>query len=149
METAQSHQKLAEAAIGKLYEQTQGLEAVVRDQDRRVIIEELKSARAEIDGAIKSLQALKRAANARTTLWTLAVGAIAATNALLVAWWFLPKPAEIAALREELASNIAILDRRGTRADLRRCGAGRICVRVDLKAPRYGEHSDYLVIRGY
>lgn len=129
METAESHQKLAEAAIGRLTEHTRGLDAVVR-----------------------SLQTLKRAANARTTLWTLGCGAIAVTCALLVAWWFLPKPAEIAALRaerDELASNIALLDRYGARADLRRCGAGRVCVRVDLKAPRYGDRSDYLVIWGY
>ncbi len=108
--------------------------------------------RAEVQGAISSLQALKRAANTRTTLWTLAVGAIAMTSALLVAWWFLPRPVEIAALRaerEELASNIAVLDRHGARADLRRCGTGRVCVRVNLKAPRYGDHADYLVIRGY
>jgi hypothetical protein len=152
METAQSHQKLAEAAIGKLHEHTQGLEGIVRDEVRQVLSEELVGVRAEIQGAIESLQALKRAANARTTLWTLGVGAIVVTNALLVAWWFLPKPAEIAALRaerEELASNIAILERRGARADLRRCGAGRICVRVDLTAPRYGDDADYLVIRGY
>lgn len=152
METAQSHQKLAEAAIGKLHEHTQGLEAVVRDELRHVLVDELTAVRAEIQDAMKSLQALKRAANARTTLWTLGVGAIAATNALLIAWWFLPKPVEIAGLRaerEELASNIAILERHGARADLRRCGAGRICVRVDLKARRYGNHPDYLVIRGY
>jgi hypothetical protein len=30
-----------------------------------------------------------------------------------------------------------------------RAAAGHLCVRVDLKAPRYGESSDYLVIRGY
>ena len=152
METAQSHQKLAETAIGRLNEHTQGLEAVVRDQVRQVLIEELTAVRAEIHGAIRSLQALRRAANARTTLWALGIGSIAATNALLIAWWFLPKPAEIATLRaerEELASNIALLDRYGARADLRRCGAGRLCVRVDLKAPRYGDHADYLVIRGY
>jgi hypothetical protein len=152
METAQSHQKLAEAAIGKLNEHTRALEAVVRDEVRQVLVEELTTVRAETHGAIRSLQALRRAANARTTLWALGIGAIAATNALLVAWWFLPKPAEIAALRaerDELASNIALLDRYGARADLRRCGAGRLCVRVDLKAPRYGDHSDYLVMRGY
>jgi len=51
--------------------------------------------------------------------------------------------------RDELASNIAVLNQRGARADLRRCGAGHLCVRVDLSAPRYGESSDYLVIKGY
>src|SRR6185312_13393734 len=81
METAQSHQKLAEAAIGKLNEHTRALEAVVRDEVRQVLFEELTTVRAETHGAIRSLQALRRAANARTALWTLAVGAIAATNA--------------------------------------------------------------------
>jgi len=56
METAQSHQKLAEAAIGKLNEQTQGLEAAVRDQLRQMLVEELTAVRAEIQGAIRSLQ---------------------------------------------------------------------------------------------
>jgi hypothetical protein len=42
METAQTHQKLAEALIEKLKEHTQGLDAVVRDQLRRVFIEEFK-----------------------------------------------------------------------------------------------------------
>ena len=45
METAQTHQKLAEAAIGKLNEETQGLTAVVRDQIRRVVVEDMKVCR--------------------------------------------------------------------------------------------------------
>jgi hypothetical protein len=95
---------------------------------------------------------LKWAANARATFWTLGVAAITLGGALFVAWWILPTPAEIAALRAErdaLASNIAVLNQRGARADVRRCGTGHLCVRVDLNAPRYGESSDYLVISGY
>jgi hypothetical protein len=95
---------------------------------------------------------LRRAGNARTAFWTLGVTATAAAIALFVAWWVLPTPAEIVALRaerDELTSNIANLNQRGARADLRRCGTGRLCVRVDLRAPRYGDSSDYLVIRGY
>jgi len=125
---------------------------VVRDQIRHALIEELKTVRNETQGAVTALQALKRAANARMTFWTLGVTAIAAVIALFVAWWVLPTPAEIAALRTErdvLASNIALLNQRGARADLRRCGTGHLCVRVDLEAPRYGESSDYLVLRGY
>ena len=80
METAQSHQKLAEAAIEKLTEHTQGLEAAMRDQVRCVLYEELTAVRGEIQGAIKSLQALKQAANARTTLWTLSVAAVASSH---------------------------------------------------------------------
>jgi hypothetical protein len=151
METAQGHQKMVEALIEKLKEHTQGLDGVVRDQIRHVLVEELKTVRAETQGAVTALQALKHAANARVTFWTLGVTAIALGVALFVAWWVLPTPAEIAALRTErdaLASNIAILNERGARADVRRCGSGHLCVRVDLKAPRYGESSDYLVIRG-
>ena len=152
METAQSHQKTVEALLEKLKEHTQGLDAVVRDQVRHVVVEELNTVRAETASAVTALQALKRAAHARMTFWTLGVTAIALGVALFVAWWVLPNPAEITALRTErdaLASNLAILDQRGARADLRRCGTGHLCVRVDLKAPRYGESSDYLVVRGY
>jgi hypothetical protein len=152
METAQSHQKLAEKAIESLNEHTEALQTVVRDQVRLACREEFKTVDAEIDGAVQALRALKRAANARTTFWTLGVIAIAAANTILIARLVLPKPAEISALRaerDELVSNIGVLDQRGARADLRRCGTGRLCVRVDLKAPRYGEDSDYMVIRGY
>ena len=152
MEAAQSHQKLAESAVEKLTAHTEGLEAMFQDQVRHVMREELTALRAETHGAATALRTLKRAANARTTFWVFGITAIAVAIALLVAWWVLPTPVEIAALRrerDELPSNVAVLDERGARADLRVCGAGRLCVRVDLKAPRYGEHFDYLVIKGY
>jgi hypothetical protein len=51
---------------------------------------------------------------------------------------------------DELASKIALLEERGGRVDLRRCGDGaRLCIRVDRQAPVYGEKSDYLIVRGY
>jgi hypothetical protein len=152
METAERQQKLAEAAIGKLNEQVQGLEAVVRDHVRCGFSEEMKFVQAETQRAVEALQRVKRAANARVTLWTIGLTAIAVGIALFVAWWVLPTRGEIAVLRaerDELTSNIASLDRRGARADLRLCETRRPCVRVDLKAPRYGESSDYLIIKGY
>jgi hypothetical protein len=152
VEAAQTHQKLAEAAIEKLNEYTQGLETVARDQFQHALADGLKSVHAETKGAVEALQRVKRAANARTVFWTLGVTAIALGVALFVAWWVLPTPAEIAALRTErdaLVSNIAVFNQRGARADLRRCGTGHLCVRVDMNAPRYGQSSDYLVIRGY
>jgi len=152
METAQCHQKLVEAAVEKLNEQTNGLQVVVRDQIRQGLCAELQAVRAEAEGAAAALRALKRAANARTTFWTFGVTALAAANAILVAWLVLPKPAEIAALRlerQELTSRIAVLEERGARAQLSLCGTQRLCVRADLKAPRYGKDSDYVVIKGY
>ena len=152
METAQTHQKLAEAAIEKLTEHTQALEAVATDQIQMALVDALQTVHAEVQGATEALQKIKRAANARVTLCTLGLTAISTGIALFVASWALPTPAEIARLRteqDELASNIAVLSQRGARADLRRCGTGHLCVRVDLSAPRYGESSDYMVIRGY
>jgi len=152
METAQTHQKLAETAIEKLTQHTQSLEAVARDQIQRGLVDALHTVHAETQRAVASLQKMKRAANARVALWTLGLTVTSAAVALFVAWWVLPTRVEIARLRserDELASNIAALNQRGARADLRRCGTGRVCVRVDLSAPRYGENSDYLVIKGY
>jgi hypothetical protein len=152
METAERHQRLAEAAIGKLNEQAQGLEAVVRDQIRRAVVEEMKIVQAETQRAVEALQRVKRAANAHVALWTIGLTAISAGMALFVAWWVLPTRAEIAALRterDELASNVAVLNQHGARADLRRCGTGHLCVRVDMNAPRYGDQRDYFVIRSY
>jgi len=152
METAQTHQKLAEAAILKLSEHTKALEAVARDQIQRALGDALKTVHTEAQSVAEALQQMKRAANARVTLWTLGLTLMSAAIALVIAWWVLPTPAEIARLRaerDELASNLAVLNQRGARADLRRCGTGRVCVRVDFSAPRYGESSDYMVIKGY
>jgi hypothetical protein len=152
METAQTHQRLAETAIEKLSQQTQSLEAAVRDQIQRALVDALKTVHAEAQRAVEALRRMKREANARVTLWTLALTVTSAAIALFIAWWVLPTPAEIARLRterDELANNLAALNQHGARADLRRCGAGRVCVRVDLSAPRYGASADYMVIKGY
>ena len=152
METAQTHQKLAETAIEKLSQHTLSLEAVVRDQIQRALVDALKTVHVEAQRAVEALQRMKRQVNARVTLWTLGLTLISVAIALFIAWWVLPTTAEIARLRterEELSSNLVVLNQRGARADLRRCGAGHVCVRVDLSAPRYGESSDYMVIKGY
>jgi len=152
METAQTHQKLAETAIEKLSQHTQSLEAVVRDQIQRALVDALKTVHVEAQRAVEALQRIKRQANARVTLWTLGLTVISVAIALFIAWWVLPTTAEIARLRterDELSSNLVVLNQRGARADLRRCGAGHVCVRVDLSAPRDGESSDYMVIKGY
>jgi hypothetical protein len=152
METAKTHQRLAETAIEKLSQHTQSMEGAVRDQIQRALVDALKTVHTEAQRAVEALQRIKREANVRVTLWTLGLTVISVATALFIAWWVLPTPAEIARLRterDELASNIAVLNQRGARADLRRCGAGRVCVRVELGAPRYGESSDYMVIKGY
>jgi len=106
----------------KLNQQTQGLEALVRDQIQRALGDGLKVVRAESQNAVEALQSVKRAANAGVAFWTLGITAIAAVTGLFVAWWILPTPAEIIALRNErdvLASNIANLKQRGACANLK------------------------------
>jgi len=65
----------------------------------------------------------------------------------------LPSAAEISALQsrhDELTVKVSKLEQRGGRIDLRQCGAAlRLCVQVDLKAPKYGDKADYYVLEGY
>ena len=120
--------------------------ALSAEQIRYALADGLKSLHVETKRAVEALQRAKQAATA--VIPSVQNAAIA----LFVAWSILPTPAAIAALsaeRDQLESNIAVLNQRGARADLRRCGTGHLCVQVDLKAPRYGDSSDYLVIKGY
>ena len=49
-----------------------------------------------------------------------------------------------------MMANIAALERQGGRIEWRRCGEkARLCVRVDRKAPPYGDRADYYVVEGY
>ena len=150
METAERHQ-LAAAVIRELDEQTQGLQAMVSDQVRGALTEEIRIVHTEAQKAVESLQRVKRAANARLIIWTLALTVSSARIALFVTWWVLPTPEDIARIRSaraELTSNLALLNRHGARGHLRHCGTARLYVRVDLNAPRYGGQRDYFVIRG-
>jgi malate synthase len=156
METAQTHQKLAEALIEKLQSHTQGLDAIVRDQIRRTLLEQLQGLHAESQRTAEALRSAQRQIQTRTLVRTVAMMGLSAlvtlAIALGVAWYVLPSRTDIEALRAEregLASNVAQLEQHGARADLRRCGGEHLCVRVDLSAPRFGQQRDYFVIRGY
>jgi len=57
-----------------------------------------------------------------------------------------PSPAEIAALRAEVAN----LEARGGKATLTVCGdKKRLCAEIDTKAPEYGERGQFRVLKGY
>ncbi len=150
MESAQAHQKLAESQLERLCAHTRDLDAVVRDEIRRTLIEELQMLWAESKRASEALQRMGRNGAVRAGLWCIVV-AIPCTGIPMAAMhWALPSATEIATLRarrDELAASIAALERRGGRIDWRRCGERtRLCVRVDRKAPAYGENADYFVV---
>jgi hypothetical protein len=157
MEAAQTHQILVQAALERLKTHANELDAVVREEIRRTLVDELQTLAAESKSAIQALGALRRAANMRVALWSAGMAAlccvITTTAIVAAARLLLPSAAEIAALRsqhEELVLAIASLEKRGGRIDLRRCGdAGRFCVRVDRKAPAFGQRADYFIVAGY
>jgi uncharacterized protein YPO0396 len=153
MEAAQAHHKAAESSLKKLKATANDLAEIVRDEVRRVVMEEFQSLAADSKRASDALHEVQRAANVRALLWSLGMTVLCSAIPLVLACWIIPSRAEISALRtqhDELATQIARLEERGGRIDLRSCGDGaRLCVRVDRKAPTYGEQSDYLVVRGY
>jgi hypothetical protein len=153
MEAAQANQKAAESSLKKLKAATNELATVVREEVHRVVTEELHSLAADSKRASDALHAVRRAATVRTLVWSAGMTILCSAIPLALACWIIPSRAEIAALRAKhaaLATQIANLEERGGRIDLRRCGDGaRLCVRVDRKAPMYGEQSDYLIVRGY
>jgi len=153
MEAAQANQKVAESSLKKLKAATTDLAVVVREEVHRVVVEEFHSLAADSKRAADALHAARRAANVRALLWSVGMTLLCSALPLALACWIIPSRAGIAALRarhDELVTRIANLEERGGRIDLRRCGDGaRLCVRVDRKAPTYGEQSDYLIVRGY
>ena len=153
LETAQSHQDLAEASLRRLQSHTAGLDEVVRDAVRRTVTAEYAALADHCNEVIESIRRLGRAATLRS-LWTGAVLAIAPGVIVLAAvQYWLPSQSQIAALRTQqsiLQENVTRLAQIGGRIDVRHCGdGGRLCVRVDRHAPIFGEHSDYFVIQGY
>ena len=153
LEAAQSHQELADDSLRRLQAHTQGLDGVVRDEIRRVVIAELAELVELCNKAAHSLKELGRAAQIRS-VWSGAVlSAGPAVVVSVLAWWWLPTPGQIATLRaqqRQLSDNLQQLSQSGARIDLRHCGnPARWCVRVDRHAPAFGQQADYLIVEGY
>jgi hypothetical protein len=153
LETAQTQQELLATGLQDLREHTRGLDGIVRAEIRQTLIDELGAVVHESERAVESLRALERRAQLRLLLSTLVTAVLSGAMTAGAAWWLLPTSAEINALRsrrDQLATELTTLQRSGGLIDLRRCGSGqRWCVRIDRKAPVYGEESDYLVVKGY
>lgn len=153
LETTQAQQQLAASSLRQLEGHTQELDAVVREQIRHTLVEELGAVAEESAHAIRSLRALEHSARLRFLVWTLTTTLLSGVASALSAWWLLPSTSQIDALRlkrEQLLTAIDTLQQRGGLVDLRRCGTvQRWCVRVDRHAPAYGEQADYFVIKGY
>ena len=153
MEAAQSHQTLAATTLDRLREHTAGLDAIVREEIRATLLEELRALGDDSRSAAEALRRLQRTANLRLVAWSAAVVSLTAAVPCAITWWCLPTRAEIQALgakRDELTANISRLAHQGGNLELRRCGSTqRLCVRVERSAPAYGATSDFMVVKGY
>jgi hypothetical protein len=153
MESAQAHQKLAEANLEKLRVHTRDLDMVVRGEIRRTMIEELQMLTAESKRAAEVLRGIGRGAILRSALWSIAVVLLCTSIPIAIMRWTLPSESDIASLRmrrDKMMLSVAALERQGGRVEWRRCGEkARLCVRVDRKAPPYGDRADYYIVEGY
>jgi len=153
MEAIEAQRSQAAAAVGALQAHAAGLDAVVRDEIRATLEQELRALTEEGQRAAHSLRHAARAAQLSRGAWSAAIATVSAALPLALAGWLLPSRGEVAALtasREELTERVRQLAQAGGRAQLRRCGtAQRLCVRIDRSAPPYGEAADYFVIQGY
>jgi hypothetical protein len=153
MESAQAHQRLAEAHIEKLRAHTQDLDGVVREEIRRTLVDELSCLTAETDRAAQALRGVQHAVDRRGLVCNLGLAVLCAVVPASITHYLLPNPGEIESLRlrrDSLAQNIRELERRGAKVDLRPCGEpGRLCVRIDRKAPVFGAEADFYVVKGY
>jgi hypothetical protein len=153
MESAQAHQKLAETHLEKLRTHTQDLDGVVRDEIRRTLTEELQMLKSESHRCAQAFQRIRRGAGVRSALWSVAIAILCTAAPLAIIRRTLPSETEIAALRarrDELSASVATMEREAGGVDWRHCGeAARLCVRVDRKAPIYGEKADFYVVAGH
>lgn len=153
MEAAQAQQALAATTLDRLREHTAGLDAIVREEIRTTLLEEMRALAEESRRAAEALRRLERSANLRVVAWSTAVFTLVSMIPCAIAWWLLPTRADIQALgakRDELTVNIARLARQGGNLELRHCGTTqRLCVRVERGAPAYGAAGDFMVAKGY
>ena len=90
METAQTHQQLADVALEKLKQHTDGLDAIVRQEIRRCFVDEMHTLHTEIWRTTEALRRVQRIANGRVVLWSVAIPVLSAVIAALVVFVTLP-----------------------------------------------------------
>ncbi len=153
MEGAQAHQALAAENLQRLQAHVRDLDMVVRDEIRRTLLDELQAVSTESQAAVQALRRAARLAHTRLLTFGLALVLLATAIAIVAFSWAMPSAAELAALRSQrtdLEIAIVRLRQQGAQVEWRRCGdEQRLCVRIDSKAPAFGEQSDYRIARGY
>jgi hypothetical protein len=153
MESAQAHQALAAENLQRLQAHVRGLDTVVRDEIRRTLLDELQAVSTESQAAVQAMRRAARFAHTRVLTFGLALILLATAISVGGIAWVVPSAAELAALRSQradLESSLVRLRQQGAQVEWRRCGdEQRLCVRIDSRAPVFGEQADYRIARGY
>jgi hypothetical protein len=89
MEAAEAQQKLSEALLKALKTHIQGLDAVVREEIRRTLIDELRAVHLESQRAATALLQLQRVATFRIGLWSAGIAAGSTLITLGLSRWIL------------------------------------------------------------
>ena len=87
METAQTHQQLAERVLEQLEAHTRGLDDIVRKEIRRTLIEELRAVHEESERAANALRRVRRAIKVHRVWWSVVFPALSAATATLIVWF--------------------------------------------------------------
>jgi hypothetical protein len=130
------------------------LDSRSRDLDATVV-EAVQRALADAAGirAAEKLSQVHRATGIRFARWSFGIVSACALVPTILSWALLPSRAQLLQARqtqEQLSAGVEQLSRQGGRIELRHCGAAnRLCVRVDRSSPFFGEHADFMVLKGY
>jgi hypothetical protein len=153
MESAQANQAMVTENLQRLQAHIRDLDIVVRDEIRRTLLEELQAVSVESQRAVKALQQAGRSAHGRMAIVAHSLVLFATLIPAAALFYATPSPAEFLALRAErtgLEAAIQRLRQQGALIEWRRCGEERrLCIRVDRKAPTFGEQADFLIVKGY
>src|SRR5580692_10261462 len=95
MESAQAHQRSAEAQLDKLRAHTDDLDGVVRDEIRRTLVEELQMLTAESRRAAEVLRRIRRSIGLRVAVSSIAVAILCTGIPVAIARWFLPSESDV------------------------------------------------------
>jgi len=121
MEAAQAQQALAAAVLQQLREHTGGLDAIVREEIRGTLIEELTALGDDSRRAAQTLRGLSHVASLRVAAWSVGVTALSAAIPFGVAWWMLPLARRGRALRTARDELTTISRGSPSRADTLSC----------------------------
>lgn len=145
-------EELAERTWLQLQGRLETLDGVVREELRRAFVGECGELIEEAQAAARVFRRLRVEVGRRLIWGGLIAAALWSAMALLGLSWLLPSPAQLRALqarRDQLQADVRLLTSQRGRLQLARCGRQQqLCVRVNRRAPAYGDAGDYLIVAG-